>query len=109
MTAGPTPGRTGGGSGGLFEVDDHVRPEPRKTRDGKSGGVVVAAFPDAAEAGAKMLRECGNAIDAACAAAWALGVCEPAESGLGDRRRCSFAWLMGGAWCWMVIPTPQRG
>lgn len=46
-------------------------------------GVIAAGFPLAAEAGAAMLRAGGNAIDAACAAAWALSVCESAESGLG--------------------------
>lgn len=46
-------------------------------------GVIAAGFPLAAEAGAAMLRTGGNAIDAACAAAWALSVCESAESGLG--------------------------
>ncbi|HLP84921.1 MAG TPA: gamma-glutamyltransferase [Phycisphaerales bacterium] len=46
-------------------------------------GVIAAGFPLAAEAGAAMLRGGGNAIDAACAAAWALSVCESAESGLG--------------------------
>lgn len=48
-------------------------------------GCVVAATPQAAQAGAAMLHAGGNAFDAACAAAWALGVCEPAESGLGGQ------------------------
>ena len=59
------------------------------TKDGKCSesdlGMVVTAFPDATRAGMNMFKLGGNAVDAACAAALALGVCEPQGSGIGGQ------------------------
>lgn len=48
-------------------------------------GMVVAAHPEAAEIGARILREGGNAMDAAVAVSLAVGVAEPYGSGMGGK------------------------
>ena len=60
-------------------------------------GIVAAAHPQAAQAGAAMLRAGGNAFDAAAATAAALNVVEPYMSGLAG---------MGMATCY--IAAEQR-
>jgi gamma-glutamyltranspeptidase/glutathione hydrolase len=62
-------------------------------------GMVAAGHPLAAEAGAQLLSDGGNAFDAAAAVAAALGVVEPAMSSLAG---------MGMATCWIAAEQQVR-
>jgi gamma-glutamyltranspeptidase/glutathione hydrolase len=55
----------------------------RKPSVRSKGGIVVTQNRVASEVGARVLKEGGNAIDAAVAAAFAVGVVEPWMSGIG--------------------------
>ena len=67
---------------------------PPMTRLRTQAGVSTA-FPHATEAASSILRQGGNAIDAAVAAAWALSVCEPSASGLGGQTTILFSAANG--------------
>jgi gamma-glutamyltranspeptidase/glutathione hydrolase len=56
---------------------------PRKSVVTSRGGVVAAQSREAAAVGARVLAEDGNAVDAAVATAFAIGVLEPWMNGLG--------------------------
>ena len=68
----------------LLELTDSRIHEPQRIAASNLGMVSTAHY-SATAAGVETLERGGNAIDAAVAAALALGVCEPAASGLGGQ------------------------
>jgi gamma-glutamyltranspeptidase/glutathione hydrolase len=71
-------------------------------------GVVVAAPPAAAAAGLEVLRAGGNAVDAAVATAFAVGVAEPMMSGIGGGGSMT-VWLQEDQAAWSIDFYPAAG
>lgn len=82
-TANPTVNPKGG-RGLDIQFDPTRNPYRNKAAILSRGGVVATSQPLAVEAGLQMLRNGGNAVDAAIAAAITLTVVEPTSNGIGS-------------------------
>jgi gamma-glutamyltranspeptidase/glutathione hydrolase len=69
-----------------------------KTGASVDGGMVVAKQELAARAGARMLAEGGNAVDAAVAAAWIMAVMEPYNTSIAGAGYLVYRRADGDAW-----------
>ena len=69
----------------ISRVEGRFRPDADEKSAESLLGMVATAHPEATRAGVEMLEQGGNAIDAACGAGIAIGVCEPQASGLGGQ------------------------
>ncbi len=69
----------------IEKIENSFKPTKNKKCSVAKRGMVSTAFPDATKAGLDMLKKGGNAVDAACASALAIGVCEPQASGIGGQ------------------------
>ncbi|MYD69318.1 MAG: gamma-glutamyltransferase [Acidobacteria bacterium] len=79
----------------LLSLDDRRIHEPQRLAV-SHGGMVATAHHGATSAGVEVLEAGGNAFDAAVAAAFALGVVEPAASGLGGQTFLQFYDVAAG-------------